>query len=517
MAMPKMTPDQNRRCGELLRKFCSADRDLQELENRSDIRYLYLMSGLESLILAHHQYKVIKNTIKIIQELIPHRRRPRHFRYSYSEEFAADIDRKVFSLAMSLVKCSDNAIMLTMIAVRGQFTPAFFVEHRPLVKAVAEEAAKTFQLLRRAAGLSFHGVDPSQSADLLNQLEKFDKVMADFEFAWICDGMDPEIVELLTDIGHLHELFVKAADWGIGKGLVSRDELASSDPAVMTTLPRLAVLFYLTDDVSQPLKDFKVFRKHRDQLTAVRHTLVQVAPSMREAIAKRLCLKIESVDDTSAEELFRTISGAADQMQSNHPADCNYLMSCVCSRFGEDPGNTNCCAGSLQPDHHPSARAHVAARDRGQPANQQDNAAAAAACTNPECGQAFDIFHRRHRCRACGGQFCHTCTRQRLPLPLQGYNDPVPVCQACHVRVAGAVPVVAPPAWAPDSSSARCANTACLAQFTVIRRRHHCRACGRLLCDKCTNARAALPHFGYNEPVRVCGHCFSVHGCLAEK
>mmetsp|Transcript_22930 Transcript_22930/g.25505 ORF Transcript_22930/g.25505 Transcript_22930/m.25505 type:complete len:242 (-) Transcript_22930:129-854(-) len=41
--------------------------------------------------------------------------------------------------------------------------------------------------------------------------------------------------------------------------------------------------------------------------------------------------------------------------------------------------------------------------------------------------------------------------------------------------------------WAPDSASNYC--TKCKLEFTNVRRRHHCRLCGLLFCDDCSNRR----------------------------
>ncbi|VDD80894.1 unnamed protein product [Mesocestoides corti] len=48
-----------------------------------------------------------------------------------------------------------------------------------------------------------------------------------------------------------------------------------------------------------------------------------------------------------------------------------------------------------------------------------------------------------------------------------------------------------PPEWAADGSSPVCMS--CGTRFTMLRRRHHCRACGRLLCASCTPHRVPLP------------------------
>jgi hypothetical protein len=58
------------------------------------------------------------------------------------------------------------------------------------------------------------------------------------------------------------------------------------------------------------------------------------------------------------------------------------------------------------------------------------------------------------------------------------------------------------PAWVPDSSATQC--TGCQSQFTVVRRRHHCRACGQIYCKNCCSKKMVLPSLLYNDPVRVC-------------
>lgn len=62
-----------------------------------------------------------------------------------------------------------------------------------------------------------------------------------------------------------------------------------------------------------------------------------------------------------------------------------------------------------------------------------------------------------------------------------------------------------PPPWVPDAMAPHCFG--CSNQFTVIRRRHHCRACGGVFCNKCSSHSIPLPQFELNDPVRVCNRC----------
>ncbi|XP_042896619.1 zinc finger FYVE domain-containing protein 9 [Parasteatoda tepidariorum] len=62
------------------------------------------------------------------------------------------------------------------------------------------------------------------------------------------------------------------------------------------------------------------------------------------------------------------------------------------------------------------------------------------------------------------------------------------------------------PYWIPDSEAANCMH--CAMKFTVIRRRHHCRACGKVLCSRCCNQRAHLAYM--NKEDRICQPCAEI-------
>ena len=63
------------------------------------------------------------------------------------------------------------------------------------------------------------------------------------------------------------------------------------------------------------------------------------------------------------------------------------------------------------------------------------------------------------------------------------------------------------PVWIPDEEAPQCMN--CSQRFTVLRRRHHCRACGRVLCSGCCSSRARLEYMECKE-TRVCLPCLQV-------
>ncbi|XP_066149180.1 zinc finger FYVE domain-containing protein 9 [Euwallacea fornicatus] len=62
------------------------------------------------------------------------------------------------------------------------------------------------------------------------------------------------------------------------------------------------------------------------------------------------------------------------------------------------------------------------------------------------------------------------------------------------------------PLWIPDADAAACLH--CDMKFTVIKRRHHCRACGLVLCSKCCNLRCRLEYL--DSEARVCNKCYTI-------
>lgn len=68
---------------------------------------------------------------------------------------------------------------------------------------------------------------------------------------------------------------------------------------------------------------------------------------------------------------------------------------------------------------------------------------------------------------------------------------------------AGIAVAVAAPVMQPDNARETC--TGCGQAWSLFRRRHHCRLCGLLVCDECSQARTKLP--GSREVVRVCDAC----------
>lgn len=75
------------------------------------------------------------------------------------------------------------------------------------------------------------------------------------------------------------------------------------------------------------------------------------------------------------------------------------------------------------------------------------------------------------------------------------------------------LPGTYPPEWLPDTEADSCMTCDC--QFTLIKRRHHCRACGKIFCGECCKFRAKLLYLD-NKEARVCSNCLNLIRTLVD-
>ncbi|KAF7000271.1 hypothetical protein CFC21_016204 [Triticum aestivum] len=61
--------------------------------------------------------------------------------------------------------------------------------------------------------------------------------------------------------------------------------------------------------------------------------------------------------------------------------------------------------------------------------------------------------------------------------------------------------------WVPDEAAKKCQS--CAGDFSHFNRRHHCRNCGEIFCDKCSQGRIALTAEDNAPLVRVCDRCMA--------
>ncbi|KAM0733903.1 Zinc finger FYVE domain-containing protein 1 [Formica fusca] len=162
-----------------------------------------------------------------------------------------------------------------------------------------------------------------------------------------------------------------------------------------------------------------------------------------------------------------------------------------------------------------------------------------------QCKILFSPTDDKHHCRDCGEGFCAQCSSKTKCVPNRNWYSPVRVCDTCYeketnyssddsldppiedvgvrkvtehvvstLNVVGTVlnysksfikDSVRPSYWIPDSEVVNCC--VCDRKFSDTLLLHHCRACGRGVCQECSQHRTPVPHRGWQHPVRVCNAC----------
>ncbi|KAK2576416.1 hypothetical protein KPH14_005753 [Odynerus spinipes] len=163
-----------------------------------------------------------------------------------------------------------------------------------------------------------------------------------------------------------------------------------------------------------------------------------------------------------------------------------------------------------------------------------------------KCKTPFGATDTKHHCRACGEGFCAQCSSQTKCVPSKNWYTPVRVCDICYSKDTNSNDEVAQPIedvsarkvtehvvstlsavgtvlnysksfikdtvrpsyWVPDSEVTGCCI--CNQKFSATLSLHHCRDCGRGVCQECSQHRKPVPHRGWDKPVRVCDSCMKI-------
>lgn len=89
----------------------------------------------------------------------------------------------------------------------------------------------------------------------------------------------------------------------------------------------------------------------------------------------------------------------------------------------------------------------------------------------------------------------------------QQLSQPIARLRLAEMREGGLYHRVRP-RWQPDSEAKYC--SICDHRFSFLFRRHHCRCCGKVVCENCAPALNSkpLPALKYSKPVRHCKACY---------
>ncbi|XP_018319125.1 lateral signaling target protein 2 homolog isoform X2 [Agrilus planipennis] len=223
--------------------------------------------------------------------------------------------------------------------------------------------------------------------------------------------------------------------------------------------------------------------------------------SMREIRAK-----FSSSEDL-IHRLFVCIAGVADQLQTNFASDLRNILKAVFLINASDSTVTTSTSTEHSVEYHPSPTEVIQTDEftvdpniLAQEALFDSNVYFHIEGEETEADYTNFPRHQEDQEVINGVQQIDiNNTNEQLPAPpnnLHHQQQNIAQHQDCE----------RPPVWIPDIEAPKCMS--CGLTFTVVKRRHHCRNCGKIFCSRCSSNSVPLPKFGHYKPVRVCNKCF---------
>ncbi|KAI4460745.1 early endosome antigen 1 [Holotrichia oblita] len=192
--------------------------------------------------------------------------------------------------------------------------------------------------------------------------------------------------------------------------------------------------------------------------------------------------------------LYVCIAGVADQLQTNFASDLRNILKYVflmnVSNEPEKPVETEASI-----EYHPTETEVI----ENEEFSVDPNILAQEALFDSNVYFHINGDHYEHNGETEYTNYPREQTRNRTSeTTLNG-----------HTRRDAPQEIERPPIWIPDVEAPKCMS--CGSNFTVVKRRHHCRNCGKVFCSRCSSNNVPLPKFGHTKPVRVCNKCFLYH------
>ncbi|XP_036323028.1 lateral signaling target protein 2 homolog isoform X2 [Rhagoletis pomonella] len=281
----------------LLARFYHADRSLTAVASELDSfdgraepdRCSRLVSRLRQ-----GQDKVLAITNLIMEELLGDERHPRAFRAKFPEEVLQE------NLAGQLWFGAECLAAGSSIMHREQESK----EMRPLAQAVTKSLGTVRSLLRdqclrnnvpNSKTLRLD-INDSGTEQLYESLKIFDRLFAEFELRYVSAMVQVKTKEEYEMQELICVLFSETLQRAIKLGLIDQDKVDTFDPALMFSIPRLAIITGLVVYPKGPLNmDMsadqlsEMFRPFRTILIKIRDLLRTLSKSELQQLEKLLC------------------------------------------------------------------------------------------------------------------------------------------------------------------------------------------------------------------------------------
>ncbi|XP_040429830.1 lateral signaling target protein 2 homolog isoform X2 [Cygnus olor] len=484
-------------------------------------QYLVLLNQLH--LSQAHLLAVIE---RIMEECIPTQRHSRDYLVKFPEELLVD-------------NLGNHMLFAAECLLAGTFIEVEEAEGEQL-RPRARNLLCSLELVRtvlREQSLSQPGTYPEPVRAALVQ---FDRLFAEFELSYVSSLVAVKSPEEIYRQQEIIVLFCETVERALRSGYLTQEMIDGYEPLLMFTIPRLAIISGLLIYPEGPLS----LERGPEQMSRVFSPFYNLLKKIRDLLrvlsAEELCLLERSLCAAELEDPCSPATpptwGAA-MPGAGPPAPWGLL---------EAPHTTpppHTCTGRLGP---PSA-VESPGTDSPQPPKSSPGPrleappAARWSELRSHYSSTKDMLHTLFVCISGVADQLQTNFASDLRSILKtvfkivaSQGDPsedlgtskeedgelhvgdaprVADCPLCHSPTEGAglrrAGAHGRPEWVPDSTCSQCC--ACRAPFTLLRRRHHCRSCGKIFCARCSPHTAALPHYGQPKPVRVCTHCYAVH------
>ncbi|VDO21124.1 unnamed protein product [Brugia timori] len=406
--------------------------------------------------------------------------------------------------------------------------------------------------------------DPTHYSDKVKRsLKHFDHLFAEFELNYVSAMVPVKSVREYDCQLDIAVLFSEALDRAVRLDYLTQDQIDDCDPIVMIAVPRLAIvcgLLYFPEGAlnvdANPETLSNMFRSFHSLLVKIRDLLRILNLHELRRVEKALCTGETQVKFAlpGEDSIVETLTVANFHLKTTGKGTGRILEAQNLQPNGSSSSNSSdggdCDVSSASGSVcHTNTFAYkilspIRLKDSSESSSIENSSKLdLLIMTHPpdphrlraRFRSSADLIHRLFVC-ICGvadqlQTNYPTDLRRVLKMILQP-NDVVPVFEAlgiCIVSVfqisgktapnpeneeemglevqeALPLPSLIGVRWVPDSDCEQC--TACSAQFTLVRRRHHCRNCGRIFCSRCSANSLPLPELGYDRKVRVCNLCF---------
>ncbi|KAM6939298.1 zinc finger FYVE domain-containing protein 9 [Lycodopsis pacificus] len=226
-------------------------------------------------------------------------------------------------------------------------------------------------------------------------------------------------------------------------------------------------------------------------------------------------IRPESLSKASSDASVRSSFGPCEKKPSEHPAETTsppQLEEGSCTVTAISTWGESCFGESSSPLEDSVVEEKELEESRLEQQEQSCSSEATAAPSTPSHDGSGSKEVRSNgggetnssKAQAAGGEGAMgDCAASTLDPDNESQLSPVGILSKDRSTVLGEVA----PMWVPDAQAQVCMK--CGVKFTFTKRRHHCRACGKVFCALCSNLKFRLTHLDGKEG-RVCVSCHSV-------